>query len=166
MKQGHPTAVRSAVAFTAAASLLFNTACYSYLPPAGGTLVAGSELQIELTAEGSVTLQPELGPRIRLLEGRLRSTESDGAALFDVDQLTSIDGTAALFTGRGAVRIPRSAIARADVRTLDRKRSWTVAGVMGGIFLVAIITALIKSRSRSNGDAGRIGASPPELRRP
>ena len=158
--------VRRATALIAAASLFLDTACYSYLPPVGGTLPVASELRIELTPEGTVALQPALGPRIRVVEGRLRSTDSDGTALVDVDQLTSMDGASAPFAGRDAVRVPRSAIARADVRTLDRKQSWTAAAIVGGIFLAAVITALIKARSRASGDVGRIGASPPDIRAP
>ena len=160
------SARRRAAGAAALAGLLCNTACYSYLPPPGGTLPAGGDVRVELTAEGSAALQSAIGPRIHLMEGRLRSMESDGAAMMDIDQVTSWEGAVADFTGRDAVRIPRAAIARADVRTLDRRRSWTAAGVMGGVFLVAVITALAKARSRASGDPGRLGGSPPDLRVP
>ena len=167
MPRPYPRRCRArGVALVGAGALLVNSACYSYLPPPGGTLPADSEVQVELTADGSAQLQPVVGPRIRIVEGRVRAIDADGNPTIDIEQLTSWDGAVAPFTGRDAVRVPRAAIARAAVRTLDRKRSWTVAGVMGGVFLAAVITALAKARSRASGNPGRIGGSPPDLRAP
>jgi len=157
---------RAATAAVAAAALLVNTACYSYLPPPGAVLPAEGDVRIELTADGSAAMQAAIGPRIRLIEGRIRATDADGTPTVDVEQLTSWDGVTVAYAGRAPVRVARSGIARADLRTFDRKRSWVAAGVMGGVFLAAVITALEKARSRASGDPGRIGGSPPEIRLP
>lgn len=157
---------RAAAAVAGAVALLVNTACYSYLPPPGGTLEPGRDARVELTTEGSATLQAAVGPRIRVIEGRVRNADADGNATVDVEQLTSWDGVAADYAGRDPVRIPRSAIARAGIRTLDRQRSWVAAGVIGGVFAIAVVTALAKARSRASGSQGRIGGSAPDIRSP
>jgi hypothetical protein len=150
----------------AGASLLLNTACYSYLPPPRGGAPADGDARIELTADGSAAMQSAIGPRIRIIEGRIRATDANGIATVDVEQLTSWDGIVVVYAGRGPVLVPRSGIARVDVRTLERKRSWIAAGVIGGVFVVAVVTALLKARSRASGDPGRIGGSPPDIRLP
>jgi hypothetical protein len=150
----------------AGTSLLLNTACYSYLPPPGGTLPAEGDVQVELTADGSAMMQPVIGPRIHLVEGSVRAIDAEGNPTINIEQLTSWEGLTLPYAGRDPVRIPRSGIARADVRTLDRKRSWVAGGVVGGVFVVAVISALLKARSRASGGPGKITASPPDLRAP
>lgn len=147
-------------------ALLLNTACYAYLPALGGTVPTGSDVRIELTATGTSALQSAVGPRVRFIEGHVQLADSDGNASVIVERLTSLDGLAVNYLGRDPVRITRADVAKADLRTLDRKRSWVAAGVMGGVFLVAVVTALAKARSRASGDPGRIGGSPPDIRAP
>ena len=150
----------------AGASLLINTACYSYLPAPGGTPITGSDVQIELTADGSAALQAAIGPRIRIIEGRVRATDAAGNPTVDVEQLTSFDGLVVPYAGRDPVLIVRTNIRYVDVRTLNRRESWVAAGVIGGVFVVAVVTALIKARSKASGDPGRIGGAPPDIRAP
>jgi len=150
----------------AGASLLLNTACYSYLPARVALPVADTDVRLELTAEGSAAVQGAVGPRIRLIEGRVRATDATGNIVVDVEQLTSWDGLVVPYTGRDPVRIARSSIARADIRTLNRKNSWVAAGVIGGVFVIAVVTALLKARSKASGDAGRIGGAPPDIKAP
>lgn len=157
---------RRAALLAACGALLLNTACYAYLPALGGTVPRGSDVRIELSAGGTSGLQSALGPRVRVIEGRVLEADSDGNATLTVERLTSLDGVTVDFTGREPVRITRADVARADLRSLDRKRSWVAAGVMGGVFLAAVITALANARSRASGDQGRIGGSPPDIRAP
>jgi hypothetical protein len=148
------------------ASLGVQTACYSYLPAPGGRPRPDTEVMLELTAEGTQTLQPVLGPRIRRVEGRVQSAETDGATLMFIDNVTSFDGITLPYTGREAIRIPSGMYQRADVRTLDKKRSWVAAGTIGAAFVVVVVTALAKARSRNSGAPGKIGGSPPDLKAP
>ena len=157
---------RAAAAVVGAAALLVNTACYGYLPPTGVGVPAQGDARIELTADGSAAMQSAVGPRIRIIEGHIRGVDSSGTATVDVEQLTSWDGLAVLYAGRGPVLVPRAGVARVDVRTLDRKRSWVAAGAVAGVFVGAVVTALMKARSRASGDPGRLGGSPPEIRLP
>ncbi|MDQ8164129.1 MAG: hypothetical protein P3A28_00030 [Gemmatimonadota bacterium] len=154
------------MAVMAVSALLINTACYSYLPAIGGALVPGRDVRVELTSEGSVAMQAAVGPRIRLIEGRVQEMAAGGSATMVVEQLTSLDGVTVPYAGRTAIAIPAAVIRRVDVRTLDRKRSWMAGGVMGGVFLAAVATALAKARSRPTGDVSRPGGSPPDLRVP
>jgi hypothetical protein len=157
-----------AVGIIAAASLALNTACYTYLPVMGGVAPAeGRDAMVELTSEGSATMQPILGPRIHSFEGRVEGTQPDGATWMTVESVTSRDGVTLPFTGgRDAVRVPRDAVVRFNVRELDRRKSWIAAGVVGTLFTAVVVTALEKARSRNSGGPGKIGASPPELRAP
>lgn len=158
--------LRRFTALIGAASIALQTACYSYLPAPGGRPGPDTEVMLELTGEGTQALQPVLGPRIRRIEGRVQSTEADGATLMTVDQVTSFDGVTLPFTGRDAVRVPSGMYLRADVRTLDKKRSWTAAGIIGTTFVVVVATALAKARSRNSGGQGRLGGSAPDIRAP
>jgi hypothetical protein len=148
------------------AALLLQSACYSYLPAPGGRPAPETEVVLELSPEGTQTLQPVVGPRIRRIEGRVQSAEQDGATLMMIDQVTSFDGVTLPFTGREAVRVPSGSYLRADVRTLDRRRSWIAAGTVGAAFTVVVITALAKARSRNSGPEGKIGGPPPDQVRP
>lgn|GEM_PF-1343671 len=161
-----PHRARGATALVAAGAVLLNTACYSYMPAIGGALVPGRDVRVELTSEGSAVMQAAVGPRIRLIEGRVQQAAAGGSTTMAVEQLTSLDGLTVPYAGRTALVIPATAIRRVDVRTLDRKRSWMAGGVMGGVFLAAVITALAKARSRATGDISRPGGSPPDLRVP
>ncbi len=164
----HPTGRRSrvAAAVVVTLSMMVNTACYSYLPVMGGALVPGRDVRVELTSEGSAAMQSAVGPRIRLIEGRVQQTTTGGSTTMAVEQLTSLDGVTVPYAGRTALVIPATAIRRADVRTLDRKRSWMAGGIMGGVFIIAVATALAKARSRATGDVARPGGAPPDLRIP
>ena len=150
----------------AGASLLFNTACYTYLPAPGGAPASGSDVQVELTADGSALMQAAVGPRIRIIEGRVRAVDGAGNPTVDVEQLTSFDGLVVPYVGRDPVLVARTNIRYVDVRTLNRRKSWVAAGVVGGIFVTAVVTALIKARSKASGDPGRIGGSPPDIKAP
>ncbi len=161
-----PHRARGATAVLAAGALLLNTACYSYMPAIGGALVPGRDVRVELTSEGSAVMQSAVGPRIRLIEGRVQQTAAGGSTTLAVEQLTSLDGLTVPYAGRAALVIPATAIRRVDMRTLDRKRSWMAGGVMGTVFLAAVATARAKARSRATGDVSRPGGSPPDLRVP
>ena len=157
---------RQALALVAGAALSLNTACYTYMPVMGGVAPVGRDAMIELTSEGSTTMQPVLGPRIHRIEGRVTSAETDGAAFVSVESLTSRDGLSIPFTSREAIRVPRDAVVRYNVREIDRKKSWLAGGLVGGAFAIVVVTALAKARSRNSGGPGKIGAAPPELRAP
>ena len=150
----------------AGASLLLNTACYTYLPAPGGAPASGSDVQIELTSDGSALMQSAVGPRIRIIEGRVRAIDGAGNPTIDVEQLTSYDGLVVPYAGRDPVLVARTNIRYVDVRTLNRRKSWVAAGVVGGIFVTAVVTALIKARSKATGDPGRIGGAPPDIKAP
>ena len=158
--------VRAVTGVIVASTLLFNTACYTYLPAPGGAPVSGSDVQIELTADGSAVMQAAVGPRIRIIEGRVRAIDAAGNPTIDVEQLTSFDGLVVPYAGRDPVLVARTNIRYADVRTLNRRKSWVAAGVVGGIFVTAVVTALIKARSKATGDPGRIGGAPPDIKAP
>ncbi|MBM4194237.1 MAG: hypothetical protein FJ202_07665 [Gemmatimonadetes bacterium] len=151
-------------AVVSAGSLLINTACFSYLPPAGGAVAPATDVRIELTGDGSSTMAAMIGPRVRTVSGRVRAVDAAGTTILDVEQVATWDGVATAYLGRDAVRLPREVIARADVRTLDRRRSWVAAGAISAAFVVVAAAAFAKARSRASGNHGRIGGSPPDLR--
>lgn len=157
---------RPALAAVATLALTTNLACYSYARPMGGVMPSGSDVLIELTVEGSGIMQPAVGPRVHLIEGHVADVASDGTATVNIESVTSRDGLTVPYAGRDAVRVPRAAVLRTDVRTFDRKRSWMAAGAITGAFLIVVITVLEKARSRASGSGGKVTASPPELRIP
>src|SRR5882724_8247784 len=123
-QQGMRRGARTITALVGGAALLVNTACYSYLPSPDSGVQAEADARIELTAEGSAAMQAAVGPRIRVIEGRIRATDGTGGATVDVERLTSWDGVAVAYIGRDPVLVPKDRISRVDVRTLDRRQSW------------------------------------------
>lgn len=161
-----PSFRRRTAAVVATIALTTNMACYSYARPMGGVVPSGSDVLIELTPEGSTIMQPAVGPRVHLIEGHVVDVAGDGTATVTIESVTSREGLTLPFAGRDAVRVPRAAVLRTDVRTFDKRRSWVAAGVITGAFLVVVITVLEKARSRASGSGGKISASAPELRLP
>ena len=140
---------RQALAAVAVLALTANLACYSYARPMGGVVPSGSDVLIELSVEGSGIMQPAVGPRVHLIEGQVVDVATDGTATVTIETLTSRDGITIPYAGRDAVRVPRAAVLRTDVRTFDKKRSWVAAGAITGAFLIVVITALEKARLRA-----------------
>ena len=119
------------LALTLAASL---SGCYK-LTPVAGTPSAGLEVRLSLSDEGSVRMASQIGPRIAAIDGRV--LESRDTAIVLAVQSVVAQGGRSMAWSQERLSVPRSAVASVRTRTLDRKRTWIVAGltIVGAVAL-------------------------------
>ncbi|HEY5545701.1 MAG TPA: hypothetical protein VIK50_06565 [Gemmatimonadaceae bacterium] len=109
--------------------------CYRLTPIEGATPDTGSEVRLSLSDEGSVRMAPLIGPRISAIDGR--SMEATDTALVVAVQAVVAQGGRSMPWSMERLTVPRSAVASIRTRTLDRKKTWIVAGlgVVGALAL-------------------------------
>lgn len=110
-------------------------ACYTFTPIEGTTPPSGRDLRLELSDEGSVRLAPLIGPRIGAIDGRALDS-NDSAIVVAVQGVVAQSGRTMQWS-QERLSVPRSAVSSVRGRTLDRKKTWLVAGlgVIGAIGL-------------------------------
>lgn len=109
--------------------------CYRLAPIEGSTPAPGREVRLSLSDEGSVRLAPLIGPRIGAIDGR--ALESSDTALVVAVQAVVAQGGRSMPWSLERLSVPRSAVSSIRSRTLDRRKTWIVAGlsVVGAIAL-------------------------------
>lgn len=152
--------VRPAAAWAVAAALSASAGCRSYRPVTPVAVAPRDEVQVQLTADGSRTLVPLLGPGVRLVEGTVRDRPADGSIVVTGAQLVLEDGDRRPGP-RAPVAIPADAIARTDRLTLDRGRTRLTAAAIVGGFTAVVVAVLRGTRFRGQGTTGQ-GPGVPE----
>lgn len=158
----HPASpvLRRAVSVLAAGSLGLQTACFSYRPAGFTTIAPGRDVHIMLTPDGATELAPLLGPRVRQVSGQIQEVLGDTASVVLLDEVTTADGDA-LPWRRGRVTVPSRAVASAEQRTLDRRKTRMFVGVVAVTFTAVIVAALKKAGYSGSSRSGP-GGGPPE----
>ena len=130
--------------------------CYRYAP-VDELPGAGSEVRIHLTDEGIASLGPVLGAGTTNLSGRIVSA-SDSTLVVSVSETGRGDSHVSWAGER--ITLPRSTLARAERRSLDR---WRTVGVgAAGLGAAGLVSALVKELgSRSGGDGDGTVVIPP-----
>lgn len=100
--------------------------CYRFTPIEGGVPEPGREVRLGLSDEGAVRLAPLIGPRIAAIDGRAMGS-SDTAFVLAVQAVVSQSGRSMPWSLE-QLTVPRTAVSTVRGRTLDRKRSWLLAG--------------------------------------
>lgn len=115
--------------------LLAFASCYRFTPIEGATPERGLEVRLALSDEGSVRMAPMIGPRISAIDGRV--LEAGDTAIVLAVQSVVAQGGRTMGWSQERLSVPRMAVASVRTRTLDRKRSWILAGltVVGAIAL-------------------------------
>jgi hypothetical protein len=152
--------LRRPFVWVAAGALFSQSACYSYRPAAPSALKASDDVRLVLSSEGSVALQPMLGPDVGRIAGAVQETIGDSSVVLLVDDVTTKAGATVAWR-RGRVTVPIRAIAAIERRTLDRRRTRTFAVVATTAF-VAVVVAAIKQASSSGSSRSGPGSGPPE----
>ena len=122
-------------ALTLLSLVLVASSCYRFTPIEGATPAPGQEVRLSLSDEGSVRMAPLIGPRIEAIDGRIVQT-TDTALVIAVAAAVTQGGRAMTWSME-RLTVPRSAVSSIRTRTLDRRKSWIVAGlgVVGAIAL-------------------------------
>ena len=106
---------------------LSGAGCYKLTPIEGAVPEAGVEVRVELTDAGSAGLAPLIGPRISAIDGR--SLAANDSALVLAVQAVVAQGGRSMAWSSERLEVPRAAVSSVRGRTLDRKRTWIVAGL-------------------------------------
>lgn len=131
--------------------------CYTYTPAdASATMASGSELRVELTPLGASRLAALVGPRAVRVEGRLRSTGSDGAIMLVPHTIHAMDGSRSEWSGDAILRLEPDAVASFTVRRFSRRRTWMATGAATAAAIVIGGVAV-----RLGGDKGGGSDNPP-----
>jgi len=130
-------------------------ACYRYEPSAAVQPSTGDDVRLTLSTGATDRLAPVLGPRTTSLTGHIVADEG-GAYVLGVDRTFKDDGVAVVWGG-DRVTIPRTGIAKVELRVLDRNRTLLTTG---GIIVSAIVSAFVLSKYRS-GAGSNEGITPP-----
>jgi hypothetical protein len=101
--------------------------CYSYAPLDTSTGVqAGEHIAVDITDRGRAELSDRLGSGVLRVEGTLTRTDSADLVM-DVWRVAQIGGPTARWSGE-SVRLKREYASRVQTRTLNRGKTYLVAG--------------------------------------
>jgi hypothetical protein len=140
--------------------MLFNTACYSFVPVAAGAVPKNADyVRVRLSASGTSELSSQLGPGVQWAEGTLSERRSDGTLVVGVVQVRMGDGLDRFWSGANSVAFAPAQLAEVHVKTLDRGRSRTAA-VAFGAALVALALVAIGGGGAQGSDGGVIQPPP------
>jgi hypothetical protein len=130
--------------------------CYQYAPlDTSSGVQAGEHVSVEISDRGRAELSDRLGTGVLRLEGTLTRADSTNIEM-NVWRVAQISGPTARWSGE-SVRFNRDYVSRVNTRTLNRPRTFLVAGaVVGGIVLFSSQFDLLGFASQSDG-----GEDPP-----
>jgi len=132
-------------------------ACYRYAPIGDATPTAGAEVRLALGSGAPPELFRVLGDRTEAVEGRVTSASDTGYTV-SVSGTRKQGETATTAWAGEQVLIPRTAVAGVQRRTLDKKRTFGIAGIA---FLAAVATKLLVDGLGSNSGGDDNGGGPP-----
>jgi len=148
------SAVRTCTAALMAASAVTSGACYRYTPIDSPSPALGSEVRLRLTDAGAITMAPQVGNRIELVDGTISSV-ADTAVTLSVTGTTDRLGSEVTWKGEHVV-FPRSTVAGLERRSLDKGKSYLVGGIAAGL-VAAVGIGFSISGSGSGGQNGSTG---------
>ena len=127
--------------------------CYRYTAMSGAP-GAGTDVRIHLTEAGGASLAPVLGAGTTSVTGRVISA-TDTDLVLVVSETGRPDGRVSW--GGERITLPRSALASAEHRSLDRRRTVGVAAIgLGAAGVIAYLVNLLGSSSGGDDGGGVI----------
>ena len=139
-----------------AAAMLPQVACYEYHAITMTNAPVGEPIRVSLTDRGSVELAPLIGPQITALDGAV-TAPGDSVLHVRVSSVINRVGYTTTWNGE-EVRVPSAYVASIERRSLNRKKSWVVAGLsVAAVAAVGGAFALIGGRSGGNSTGGTGG---------
>ena len=138
---------RTVALLALAASTL--SGCYRYRPTETLRVQSGEQIRLQMTRAGAEAVAARLGPETAVVEGRVRADGASGIQMTVLQTTRWGDGGLIRWTGE-LVTIPHDAIARTELRTLDRGRSV----MAGGVAVLATIGTFLILRATTGGGSG------------
>jgi len=138
-------------------------ACYTYAPIDPGAVRPGSGVRARVSATTADQLEPLLGTSNgRLLSGTLISVAAD-TLVVEVPAVFRAEVGSSIQTLHQRVSIPRSGLLEMESRTLDRVKTYAVAGAATFVVVGYIVKATIIDPGRESPPGGGGG---PDFRLP
>jgi hypothetical protein len=137
--------------------LVLTGACYRYTPAASATPSSGDVVRLDLTTAGIGRMSSVLGRDAVAVEGSILAAD-DTSYTMSVSGTRQRENQSTLSWAGERVVIPRSAVQSVERRSLDKKKTWLVAGlvVLGAIAAKVIVSGF---DALAGGDDG--GTMPP-----
>ena len=125
--------------------------CYKYVPlDTSAGVTAGEHVAVEINDRGRVELGDRIGNGVLRLEGTVTRADSQNVVM-NVWRVAQIDGVTSRWSGE-SVQFRRDFVSGVHARTLNRTKTYLVAGaVTVGVALLITTTDLFGS-SISGGD--------------
>lgn len=131
--------MRRPCARTLLSTLMLLQGCYTYAPLQTESPPVGESVQLSISDRGRVELSERLGRGVASVRGRIAGTDGT-QLLINVSAIRYLSGENSRWSGE-TMRLDRSLVDEASVRTLSRSRTWVAAGLTS----VAVI-AFVASR--------------------
>lgn len=133
-------------------------ACYRYvpLPATMPEPVAGTEVRSFLTPDGASSMATTLGRNVTVFDGRVLAGEAS-AWRIAVSRTQTAEDRIVSWTGE-PVNVPRTSIARMELRVLDRPKTIRTAllGTAGAILVGLMVKGIAGAASGDPGGGGVI----------
>lgn len=139
-------------------AMMLIAGCYRYAAMGDGAPAAGAEVRLALGSGATPNLFRVLGEGTTAVDGRI-ATASDTGYVVSVSGTRKAGETATTAWAGEQVLIPRAAVAQVQRRTLDKKRTFGIAGI--AILAAAATKLLIDGFSSSSGGDDNGGGPPP-----
>jgi hypothetical protein len=132
--------------------------CYSYVPlDTSAGVQAGEHIAVEITDRGRAELSDRLGSGVTRVEGTLTRTDSVDLVM-NVWRVAQISGPTARWSGE-TVRLRREYASRVQTRTLNRGKTYLVAGA--AVAGLVVFTKSFGLFGYASGDGDDGGDPPP-----
>lgn len=127
------------------------SSCYSLVPLEGSAPAPapGTRLVIELTDQGRVGMEPQVGPSVASVEGALVS-RSDTAYVVGVSAVNGLYGTFSKWQGE-RITLRAEHIRRMSERRFSMGRSVAATGMAVAGFLVFVVSRSLLGGGNDNG---------------
>ena len=143
--------------FSMIALAVVSSGCYQYVPLTPQAAPVGSQVRIELSDRGVVSVQPSLGNSVTAVEGTVRGAAADSLtiALADVERRGSGTQT---WAGETIVLKPE------DIRAVNERRLSHTRTTVVATSAITLAAAGIIAIAKASGDAsGESGNKPPPV---
>jgi hypothetical protein len=139
--------------------VVFAGACYRYTPAPNTAPASGDIVRLDLTDAGIGRMTSVLGRDAVAVEGSILSVD-DSSYVMAVAGTRQRESQSVISWAGERVVIPRNAVQAIERRSLDKKKTWLIAGaiLLGAVALKVIVSGL---DALAGGDEGGTVPTPP-----
>ena len=125
------------------AVLLVTGGCFRYVAAEPGNLSAGTDVAVDLSAQGTASVRPAIGDFVTQVEGNVTESNGSGITLSLAAVKRRGDVSPSTWSGE-SIHLAPADIAAVRMREFSRSRT-TIAGVALGAATVGLVIAIAKA---------------------